>query len=157
MNTIRNRRGYTLNEMLAVLAVLTSVGTLCTRALLSGWQETRGLSEHVYAAQLAEPIRGSWRRLVGKTSSSNWDLGSKSFRAGDQRAWIDGNALKMTSGDGISTFFLPGGVECEFRLEHETDWRPCAILTLRWVQSSFGHDRKHSIPIVACAAGGEGE
>jgi prepilin-type N-terminal cleavage/methylation domain-containing protein len=156
MKTQRNR-GYTLVEMLVVVAISAVLLSGATRLFGDAWVAIRRATTHMQTAQNLRLVADRWRAVVRRTEPRDWQVADGRFAAGDERVFFDGRHVVFKNGDTERRIHLPGSLTGRFGVERRETGADCAVLTLEWERRYFRASATERVRIVGCAEKGAGQ
>lgn len=150
---MRRREGFSLTEMLAVIAVLTVVLSVTGRFFADGWKGMRRVLVRAENNQRLPFVMRSWQDSVSVSSPESWEASADRFRAGAMTARQTGPHLVISNGDSKRAVLLPRGSHCAFTIEREPGRAPCAVMTVTWDSRYSNRREANTVRLVACGRG----
>ena len=148
------QRGFSLCEILIVLAVLSMVMAAFGRFMVDGWIGVRRAGRRAEDMQLALILSEAWRGAVGGTDPAGWVAGGAGFTAG-QRVVRRAERHLVVSGGMERRVALPAATQCTFAVERRDGAADCAIMNVAWPSRWYRRVVTNCVRLVACGAAGE--
>ena len=147
---MRERDGYTLAELLAVLAIMSMLIALVGKLWHDGWIASHHATEQAENNQLVTILSRMWQQELRGTTSSEWEVTDAGFRSGKHEIRHDGNHLVFANADSAKRIRLPETAKCVFSIERNQGAADCAVLSLTLPAWYFDQQRKNTMRLVAC-------
>lgn len=148
------KTGYTLVEVLVVIAIFATLISAATRLFGDAWTSIHRATTHIQTAQTVRLVADRWRAVVRETSPGDWQTANGQFNAGNQRVFFDSRHVVFGNGKTERRIHLPGSLTGQFSIEKKKTGVDCAVLTLAWERRYFRVTKTESIRVAGCARGG---
>lgn len=147
---MKTSHGYSLIELLTVVAIATVLFSLVGRLFADGWLASRDAITHAENNRLVVIAAQRWQRTLRETDPADWRTNENTLRAGDRYIRRDEDTLVFGDGAGSSAVHLPTGIECTFSIERHPASVDCAVMNLAISSRFFRAARTNTVRIVGC-------
>jgi len=153
MNTHRRRTataGFTLIEMLTVMAVSATLLAITTKLFGDGWVTAMRSLGDTRRDQTVYVLADRWRRTIHQAEREAWTLTESGFSAGRHGVTCESNRVFFVEGAARKGVALQPGMRCDFAIEPHADGADCAVMFVTWPTHRYRTVETNCARIVAC-------
>lgn len=150
---MKHRAGYTMIEMLCILALVAMLTAIFGQFFVQGIRATQLAHARADVSRQLLWMSEFWQGTLAETDPADWVCDDHRFSAGPLRMDYAAHGIEVRNGDVSGKVMLTGPMEARFSIERSGDRPACAVLELTWTyerQDSLKTDRAR---IVACGGG----
>lgn len=147
---MKTRRGFTLTELLVVLAVTATVISMIGSFFVEGWIAVHRAFRRNDNSQLLPIVMKVWQKSLANTEPASWSVNNTSFNSTPTVVEQEGKHLAVINGDKTQHFLLPNDATCRFSVENSPGLAACAVLDVYWESRYFASCRMNHVRFVAC-------
>jgi len=153
MSSRRDTAGFTLIEMLTVMAVSATLLAITTKLFCDGWVAAHRSLADTRRDQTVYMLADRWRRTVHQTERDAWRATESGFTAGNHGVTCETNRVFFVEGTARKGVALPPGMQCRFAIEPQAEGADCAVMLVTWPAHRYRKVETNSVRIVACSRG----
>ena len=146
------KRGYTLVELLIVVAVTATLLSVIGQFFSDGWVASHRAFRRVESNQLCLLAMSRWQKSLRNTSPRSWRTDGDVFEAGSVRMSSSASHITIRSNDCEKSMLLPQGATCKFSIERDSALASCAVLDISWESKFFRKIKENKVRYVACGS-----
>ena len=147
---MRQTRGFTLAEILVVLAVVTLMLPILGRFFADGWVASRRAVTRAEDNQLILLLMKQWQSSLHDADTDGWHTDGNAFSDGTIRVYQDARHMVVEKAGARKTVPLPVGALCKFAIEKHPGLASCAIMSITWKTRRVNREDSEDIRFVAC-------
>lgn len=126
------KRGFTLTEMLLVVAVAVTFISTTSIFFSDSWTSAYRIVRRTNDSQDTLILMKQWRMALANTDPAHWQIQDGTFSSDGISISANKSALLISRDGRQKEVSLPPGTACTFRIEREAGLAPVAVLQLQW-------------------------
>ena len=146
------KRGYTLVELLIVVAVTATLLSVIGQFFSDGWVASHRAFRRVESNQLCLLVMNQWQNSLRNTSPRSWHADENFFEAGSVLISTSASHITIRNNDSEKSILLPEGATCRFSIERDPTLDSCAVLDISWNSKFFRKIKENKVRFVACGS-----
>jgi len=152
---VKTKHGFTLMELLIVVAVTTTVIALTGQLFVEGWTISHGAIRRINDNQMIPIIMKTWQKALRHSPPSSWKIAEESFHAGTTIVKQTGKHLVVITDGKEKHILLPQDSTCKFTIEQTPDMTKCAVMDFNWASHYYRNKKMNHVRFVSCGSNNE--